>query len=367
MKNILILSNSLSNGGGERIACNLANGLQENNYKVYFYIIENNISYTLHEDIILIKNPINIKAPFIGKIINNFSAAIHLFFILRKEKINTIISHLFRANYINIFLSLFKKHKSIVVTHGSILKYSNKSLKSKINVFIIKNIFKHATKKVFLTQRMLNDYLPIVGEKNNFVIPNCYNLDNILELSRVIVDDNPFSSGEYFIFVGRFHPVKNISFLLDTFKKTNYKLLLIGDGDLYSEYKKKYENNNLQFLGNRENPYPYIKQAKSTILTSISEGFPNVLVESLYLGVPIISSDCRTGPREILNINGDIKKGDILYNKLGVLYNINDSQGLLNSLIYISKSDENYDKSLMTHSMKNYNIPSIVKEYINII
>ncbi|QPB77924.1 glycosyltransferase [Proteus sp. GOKU] len=365
MKNILILSNSLSNGGGERIACNLANGLKENNYKVYFYIIENNISYALHEDIILIKNPINIKAPFIGKIINNFSAAIHLFFILRKEKINTIISHLFRANYINIFLSLFKKHKSIVVTHGSILKYSNKSLKSKINVFIIKNIFKHATKKVFLTQRMLNDYLPIVGEKNNFVIPNCYNLDNILELSRVIVDDNPFSSGEYFIFVGRFHPVKNISFLLDTFKKTNYKLLLIGDGALYEDYKEKYKSKNIKFLGNKENPYPYIKHAKYTVLTSISEGFPNVLIESLYLGVPVISSDCRTGPREILKIDNEIISGSITSNQFGILFNINDEKGFILSLQ--ETNTKVIEPNYLTKETKQYNINHIVKKYIELI
>ncbi|XOY29934.1 glycosyltransferase [Proteus cibi] len=364
MKNILILSNSLSNGGGEKIACNLANGLKTNNYKVYFYIIENDVTYTLHKDIILIKNPINIKIPFVGKIINNFSATIHLFFILKKNKINTIISHLFRANYINIFLSLFKKHKSIVVTHGSILKYSNNNLKSKINIFLIKHSFKHATKKVFLTQRMLNDYLPIIGEKNNIVIPNCYDLENIFRLSQSNIHDNPFAHGDYFIFIGRFHAVKNISFLLDTFQKTNYKLLLIGDGILYKDYKEKYESNNIKFLGNKENPYPYIKNAKSTVLTSISEGFPNVLIESLYLGVPIISSDCRTGPREILDIKGEIKKGEILYNNLGVLYNINDHIGLLKSLRHISKKD---NKNLMTHEMEKYNISSIVKEYINII
>lgn len=365
MKNILILSNSLSNGGGERIACNLANGLKESNYKVYFYIIENNISYTLHEDIMLIKNPINIKLPFIGKIINNFSATIHLFFILRKEKINTIISHLFRANYINIFLSFFKKHKSIVVTHGSILKYSNNNLKSKINIFLIKNTFKHAAKKVFLTQRMLDDYLPIIGEKNNFVIPNCYNFDNILELSQVIVDDNPFSPSKYFVFVGRFHPVKNISFLLDTFKTTNYKLLLIGDGDLYENYKEKYQSNNIKFLGNKENPYPYIKNAKATILTSISEGFPNVLIESLYLGVPIISSDCRTGPREILKIDSKIISENIISNQLGILFNINDKKGFLLSLHEMNTKavESNY----LTKETKQYNINQIIKKYIDLI
>ncbi|WP_409048841.1 glycosyltransferase [Proteus mirabilis] len=219
-------------------------------------------------------------------------------------------------------------------------------------------------KKIFLTKRMLSDYLPIVGERNNFVIPNCYDLDNIKKLSQSNIYDNPFNKGEYFIFIGRFHAVKNISFLLDTFKKTNYKLLLIGDGDLYKNYKERYEDNNIRFLGNKENPYPYIKNAKSTVLASISEGFPNVLIESIYLGVPIISSDCRTGPREILNIHGKLEAGKILYNNLGVLYNINDHIGLVNSLMHISKQDKN---NLITHEMKKYSISSIVKEYINLI
>ncbi|AUU40929.1 TPA: glycosyltransferase [Proteus mirabilis] len=365
MKNILILSNSLSNGGGEKIACNLANGFKENNYKVYFYIIENNITYTLQNDIILIKNPINIKIPFIGKIINNLSATIHLFFLLKKSKINTIISHLFRANYINIVLSLFTKHKSIIVTHGSILKYSNNDLKSKMNIFLIKHTFKYATKKIFLTKRMLSDYLPIVGERNNFVIPNCYDLDNIKKLSQSNIYDNPFNKGEYFIFIGRFHAVKNISFLLDTFKKTNYKLLLIGDGDLYKKYKEKYEDNNIRFLGNKENPYPYIKNAKSTVLVSISEGFPNVLIESLYLGVPIISSDCRTGPREILRIDNEITTGNIIYNKLGILFNVNDDEGFLLALhkMNVTITEPGYLKE----ETKQYNINQIVKKYISLI
>lgn len=212
---------------------------------------------------------------------------------------------------------------------------------------------------------MLNDYLPIVGEKNNFVIPNCYNLDNILELSKVIVDDNPFSSGEYFIFVGRFHPVKNISFLLDTFKKTNYKLLLIGDGALYEDYKEKYKNKNIKFLGNKENPYPYIKHAKYTVLTSISEGFPNVLIESLYLGVPIISSDCRTGPREILKIDNEIISGSIASNQLGILFNINDEKGLILSLQ--ETNTKVIEPNYLTKETKQYNINHIVRKYIELI
>ncbi|WP_281494980.1 glycosyltransferase [Streptococcus uberis] len=63
--------------------------------------------------------------------------------------------------------------------------------------------------------------------------------------------------------------------------------------------------NNIFLLGGNKNPYKFMKYADAYVMSSITEGFPNVLVEAMAVGTPIISSDCLSGPREILS-DGDI-------------------------------------------------------------
>ncbi len=83
------------------------------------------------------------------------------------------------------------------------------------------------------------------------------------------------------------------------------KLVIIGRGYKEKKLRKYILENNLQkivkLIGYKKNPQSYIKISDIFVLTSIYEGLPNVLVESLYLKKYIISSDCPTGPKEILN------------------------------------------------------------------
>jgi glycosyltransferase involved in cell wall biosynthesis len=90
-------------------------------------------------------------------------------------------------------------------------------------------------------------------------------------------------------------------------QKINLRLLIIGKGSEYNslnEYiKKNHLNKIVKCIGYKKNPYPYIKKSDIFILSSLYEGLPNVLLESMYLKKFIISSDCPTGPSEILQGN----------------------------------------------------------------
>jgi glycosyltransferase involved in cell wall biosynthesis len=86
------------------------------------------------------------------------------------------------------------------------------------------------------------------------------------------------------------------------------RLLLMGEGPLLAELRAEAHRlgvaGDVQFLGWQDNPYPYMQRADAFVLSSNHEGFPSVLVEAMACGCPVISTDCPSGPAEILNPNG---------------------------------------------------------------
>mgnify|MGYP001165537949 CR=1 FL=1 len=109
--------------------------------------------------------------------------------------------------------------------------------------------------------------------------------------------------------IGRLVDQKNqIDFLegLNRIKDSvKFKALILGKGSLKLKYLNFIKNNNLtnhiKIIDFQENPYNILKQADLLILTSKYEGMPNVILEALALNVDVISSDCPTGPRELIN------------------------------------------------------------------
>lgn len=141
------------------------------------------------------------------------------------------------------------------------------------------------------------------------VINNPFNIEEIEELASQPCD---MAGQEYLLHVGRFHIQKRHDRLLEAYAKTRLQvpLVLIGTGN--ETYVNKIKNlastlgiaDRVIFAGFKANPFPYIKHAKQLILSSDSEGFGNVLVESLICGTPIVSTACPGGPVEIMKNTG---------------------------------------------------------------
>ena len=148
--------------------------------------------------------------------------------------------------------------------------------------------------------------------------------------------------------------------LLKAFKKSlekfNSKLLLIGYGsehqNILNFIKINKLNKNIIIIKNNINPFPYYKFADLFVLTSNFEGFGNVLVEAGMFKVPIISTNCKSGPKEILG-NG----------KFGDLVKIDDYTSLSNLIIKNLKHPDK-DKILrMYESLNRFNIKDHIQKY----
>lgn len=144
------------------------------------------------------------------------------------------------------------------------------------------------------------------------VIHNGYDLEKLTALSQAVVGHNGICPR--FVFVGRLSQQKNLELLLrgfaDLLVTHEASLSIVGSGESLPEVKALINelqlDKHVQLEGEQFNPYPYMRSAVALVLTSVYEGFPNVLVEAMACGTPVISVDCPHGPREILALGGGI-------------------------------------------------------------
>ena len=158
----------------------------------------------------------------------------------------------------------------------------------------------------------------IVQEKYGYLqtatLYNPYDAEGITELSKEKVTDLPWKMEDedrprILIGVGRDDPIKGFWHLIKAFylvqkEIPQMRLIIMGDGS-FEQAKRLVSELQLEqkvyFPGVRKNPYKYLAASEMFLLSSYTEGFPNVLVEAMILGRPLISTDCRTGPAEILD------------------------------------------------------------------
>jgi glycosyltransferase involved in cell wall biosynthesis len=182
-------------------------------------------------------------------------------------------------NYLKNLLFKFLLRKADKIIVNSLEFQSEFYSKFKIHTICIYNPF----------DKKLIDRKVIKNIKNNF-----FNKNNLKIIN-----------------VGRLTKQKDQITILKSFKlissKFNAKLLIIGKGAEYNFLNKYIKNNNLysnvKLLGYTSNPFPYIRSSDIVVLTSKYEGLPNILLEAQYLKKYIISTNCPTGPNEIL-LNG---------------------------------------------------------------
>lgn len=134
------------------------------------------------------------------------------------------------------------------------------------------------------------------------VIPNFTNLP--------ATDTLPDYNSHHCICVGRFHPIKNHSRLIDIWKTINtshpdWTLDLYGDGELRQAIEQKINRLNLSrsiiIHGNTNDIQKAYLQSSILIMTSISEGLPMTLIEAQQTGLPVVSFDCPFGPADIIH------------------------------------------------------------------
>jgi len=352
---------TLEIGGAEKMTLNLIQGLLNFSYKI---------------DLILI----NAKGPLLkyvpkGCNIINFKLKHTLFSLfkfikyLRNETPIVLISSLTHLNIITIISILISrvKTKLIIMEQANLTSVTkNNNLKVKIVSILAHFLYKRANFIIAVSECVKEDLLKkILGIENKIrVIYNPIPNNDMFLMSSEPVYHKWFLKKNIPIIlsIGRLAKEKNYSTLLQAFKLVKNvvrcKLVIIGDGpereNLENLAKNLQINEDLWMPGFDVNPYKYMSKSDIFVLTSIYEGLPNVLIEALALGLPLVSTDCESGPREIIknNING-------------LLVKVGDYESLSQAIIYILKNRNKFITN--KNELEKFKIENIVYEYKNLI
>ena len=361
-KNILLFIPMIDGGGVEKNFFIIANFFAKYFKKVTVVTTSKEFEFRLNKNIEFI-TPRNF---FWNKIQNRRLKIIICLCLVLKYFIKNkkFIAFSFHGNLYCCILCKLLGQKIILRSNSSISGWSKNILKS----FVYKNISKMADKIVVNSKDFKKEYKKVFNLNVNYIY-NPLNKSEILKKSKLKIKIPLFKKDTLnFLNVGRLVDQKDQITILKALKlikantKIKFKLLIIGRGIKKKELEDFIIKNNLiadiKIINFKDNPYPYFKNADCFILSSLYEGLPNVLLESLCLKKFVISSDCPTGPKEILD-NG----------KGGILFKIKNEKDLYDKIIYYSRNRKKCNK-FIKHGHKRlirFDSDHNLKKYLKLI
>ena len=356
MKKIIFYTDSLIMGGAEKIALDYVKILNESKkFDITLLINEDNGE----ENVLLDKIPKNVFYQFIvekeimeklnfyrSKKQKNIIYKIPYNYYLskRREKRKNIVNVISKMNYdyiidfYNILPEEIIDNRVISWQHMTLKEYSKKDLinfekrLSKMKYLVVLN---EEMKKEVL------DKFPQYTEKVK-VIYNFFDIDEIeklsLDNSKLNDKEKELLKDDYFFACCRIDKQKDIDTLIESYKilkekyNTKEKLYIAGVGDQKERLENLVKSYQLEkeivFLGLQKNPYIWMKNARFFVHSSYREGLPTVVIEGLITNGMVISSDCPTGPKEIL------EEG-----KSGILFPVGDKNKLAEEIMKVLNNE----------------------------
>ncbi|MBE0472417.1 MAG: glycosyltransferase [Methyloprofundus sp.] len=357
---ISIITPSLNGGGAERVAINLAN---------HFVSVGNEVDLVVFK---LIGPYQSLISPGVNVVDLNVSRTRYVFLKMRRylrANRNSLVLSVIRDS--NIFVGLAAiglRLKSITYREANTLDgVLSKNLPSRfIYLSLMKLAYSRADNIIANSDDTKADLVGngLTNKNKVSVIRNPVLVPNYEKSKSAHVDEDWFrrSDLKVVLSVGRFHPQKNFLFLISVFKEVYHenqsaRLMIVGEGEekqcLLDQIKKEGLTEVVKLVEFQGNIYPYYENADLFALTSEWEGFGNVLVEALSVGLPVVSTNCPGGPKMILK-NG----------KYGMLIPLGDKQAYVDALLKSLESPAKSQDSI--EYAKRFTVESVAKDYLEV-
>ena len=312
-KKLLFIIPSLVSGGAEKILVLLLDSMDKDIYEIELVVFQQVevecASYYVGFPVI----DLGKKRP-----LDFFKLIFKLSRVIQEKRPQLIVSFLTYSNYLTLIAKTISGVDCpVVIAEHSVISSGGSGLSGFVKKLIVKAVYPLATGVVVVSdgcRKELIEKFNVLDEKIR-IIPNGINIQYLNQLAQDDVSHPWFKEmTPIFISVGRLSEAKNFQLLLHAFslisRKGSYRLLIIGEGEEEKNLRELARSlgidQNVAFLGYQENPYRYLAKSSVFVLSSSWESFSLAIVEAMCLNVPVISTDCPFGPREIIDdmVNG---------------------------------------------------------------
>ncbi len=346
-KHISIIMISFGSGGAEKTVSLLLPRLIEN-FQVSLIIFNNDIHFNIPKAVNLIILNKKTKLSFFEKIFLFPKLLFKYNSIINKKEIEVSISFLTRPNLLNGLIKILNPKLKVILSERCFptMAYKSNILRYYLYKILIPLLYNKAD-LIFSNSNHINDDL-----KDNFgVRKTLVTIYNPIEIPANYKKNTKRKNDFKIINVGSIYPIKNQILLVKAIQKTLFesKVFFLGDGIdriKIQEYVKSInQTDRFNFAGKVKNVNQYLLESDCFVLTSNSEGFPNALLEAMAVGLPVIATNCKSGPLEILNNNNfiEISIGKFYKAKYGMLINVDDDLALAKALTYLFNNPDYCD------------------------
>ena len=306
---IAIVGDSLSSGGAEKVHAILSVYFQKNGLEIHNCVFMDLITYE-----------------FSGEVLNLGKINSNSFFVYRKVKRFFVFRNFIKSNDFDFVIDFRQKTNFLLEFMISKFVYSNNAIyrvaSGVLDFYFPKSSFLATViyqNKIIVT---VSNAIREKVEQSGFA-KNALCIYNPIDFDRIEFLKNQFDIeyNNYILAVGSFKDIKQFDKLILAYSKSilpaqNVKLVLLGNGENRAIYESMSKELGIeQFVKIEDfldNPFPFYKNAKFTVLSSKNEGFPNVLLESLACETPVVAFNCHSGPSEIIQ---DCENGLLVENQ----------------------------------------------------
>lgn len=360
-KRIVFVIESLKVGGAERVVANLAAEFDKNRWDVEIVIIRETglIEAELPESVDVHVLDSDRTLASIPRLVSYF----------RERQPDIVIANMTHVNVVAaLSVNLSRIDTDLVVVEHSMLSERIERIdnrKERLTALLASRLYLWADSIVAVSSGLADDVAAVTGINRSLIttIYNPIDIGHIREQATKDIKHEWFKDSELSVIigVGRLEVRKDFPTLLRAFARVvqnqQCRLVICGDGPQQESLRDLADQLDIQervcFLGWVENPYKYMSQSDVFVLSSSNEGFANVIVEALAVGCPVVSTDCESGPAEILEDGA-----------WGKLVPVGDEKVMANSIKQVLVEPPEMDS--LRKRASEFDTPIIYQSYINL-